>query len=65
MKRIYIKPTIEAVEVCPLTFIAGSKTEWHTGTDGEGDDHTVGPEQPDPNADAKGAFGFDDLWGDY
>ena len=63
MKRIYIKPVIEIVSVCTTTYIAGSKTEWHTGTDDEGDDNPIGGNQPDPNADAKDNFiVFDDLW---
>lgn len=66
MKRIYIKPetVLTTCRLCNMV-MGSNQTEWHTGTEGQGDDHTVGPEQPDPNADAKGAFGFDDLWGDY
>lgn len=52
MKRSYISPVIKTVEYRPLHFFAASGgTEWHTGTDGQGDDNPVGPSQPDPNSD--------------
>ena len=54
MKRSYISPVIKTVEYRPLHFFAASGgTEWHTGTDGEGDDNPIGPTQPDPNADSR------------
>lgn len=55
MKRNYIQPETELIICNLLSGIAegSNKTEWHTGTDGQGDDNPVGPEQPDPNADAK------------
>ena len=55
MKRSYISPIIKTVEYRPLHFFAvsGGGTEWHTGTDGQGDDTPVGPTQPDPNADSR------------
>ena len=55
MKRSYISPVIKTIEYRPLQFFAvsGGGTEWHTGTDGQGDDTPVGPSQPDPNADSR------------
>jgi len=66
MKRIYIKPET-AITSCRLSkMLAASPngTEWHDGNDGQNDDHTIGPDQPDPNKDAKGIYGYEDLWGD-
>lgn len=64
MKQAYIKPEIEQVVCNLLEMIAEStnQTEWHTGTDGQGDDTPVGPEQPNPNSDD--AKGFN-LWDDW
>ena len=66
MKRIYIKPetVLTTCRLCNMV-MGSNQTEWHTGTVGQGDDNPIGGDQPDPNADAKGAFDFDDLWGDY
>ena len=64
MKRIYIKPETELTTCRLCGMLAASKTEWHTGTDGQGDDNPVGPQQPDPNADAKQYTGGIDLWAD-
>ena len=73
MKRLYIKPEMELAtcRLCEMLAASTNGTEWHTGTDGEGDDNTVGPTQPDPNADAKQSSGFweegpqsPNIWGD-
>ena len=65
MKRIYIKPVAEIAGVCTASYIAGSQTQWHYGNDKQGDDHTIGGDQPNPNQDAKGIYGYEDLWGDF
>ena len=64
MKRIYIKPETVLTSCRMCNMVMASKTEWHTGYDGEGgpgSDTPVGPEQPNPNEDAKG---FSGLWDD-
>lgn len=62
MKRIYIKPetVLTTCRLCNMV-MGSNETEWHTGTDGQGDDEKIGGDQPDPNADAKG---FSGLWDD-
>lgn len=63
MKRIYIKPEIELIEVKTTPMLEGSvPTQWNTGTEGGNDDTPVGPEQPDPNQDSKQYFGFQETW---
>lgn len=65
MKRIYIKPETTYMACESIEFLAKSaETEWHTGTDGQGDDTPVGPGQPDPNKDdaKQNSIFFDDLW---
>ena len=54
MKRKYIKPE-SVLTTCRLfnMVMASNQTEWHTGTDGQGDDEKIGGDQPDPNEDAK------------
>ena len=63
MKLIYIKPETELI-ACRLMAVitASTNTEWHTGTDAQGDDNPVGPDQPDPNQDSKQYFGFQETW---
>jgi len=60
MKRLYIKPETELTtcRLCEMLAASTNRTEWHTGTDGQGDDNTVGPTQPNPNEDAKASSGF-------
>lgn len=60
MKRLYIKPEMELTtcRLCEMLAASQNGTEWHHGTDGQGDDHKIGPEQPDPNQDAKASSGF-------
>ena len=62
MKRKYIKPE-SVLTTCRLfnMVMASNQTEWHTGTDGQGDDQEIGGGQPDPNGDAKASTG---LWDD-
>ncbi len=62
MKRKYIKPE-SVLTTCRLfnMVMASNQTEWHTGTDGQGDDEKIGGDQPDPNGDAKASTG---LWDD-
>lgn len=63
MKRKYIKPESDSI-VCDLAGMLAKSTpstEWHTGTDGQGDDQEIGGGQPDPNGDAKASTG---LWDD-
>lgn len=60
MKRLYIKPETELTtcRLCEMLAASPNGTEWHHGTDGQGDDNKIGPDQPDPNADAKASSGF-------
>lgn len=55
MKRVYITPEIKTLQYRTLNFFAASptSTEWHTGTEGTGDDDPIGGDQPDPNADSR------------
>lgn len=63
MKRIYIKPETELIAAIAAPMLEGStNTQWNTGTQGQGNDEPVGPEQPDPNGEE--AKGFD-LWGTW
>jgi len=62
MKRIYIKPETERLSCRITPLLDGSNnTEWHTGTEGEGDDNPIGGDQPDPNSDDAKSWAFD-LW---
>lgn len=62
MKRKYIKPESVLITCRLFNMVMGSnQTEWHTGTDGQGDDEKIGGDQPDPNGDAKASTG---LWDD-
>ena len=63
MKRIYIKPETELIAAMTASMLEGStNTQWNTGTEGQNDDQPVGPEQPDPNAEAKQFFDLWDTW---
>ena len=63
MKRIYIKPGVELIEVkvAPILEASTPNTQWNTGTQGQNDDTPIGGGEPDPNEDAK-EFNLWDRW---
>lgn len=67
MKRIYIKPETESF-VCQISSLLDGSNGTNWGIGNEDDPNEPGPNigggdnPPDPNEDAKGAFGFDNLW---